>query len=154
MSRRKKILRRAVLWLALLLVAGPVLLIALYRFVPVPGTPLMIIRMVQGQGLEKTWTPLEQISVSVPDMVIAAEDNRFCIHSGIDWPALRTEIDRGFSGERPRGASTLTMQVAKNVFLWPGRDPVRKGLEAYLSMVIEALWPKQRILEIYLKETG
>ena len=87
---------------------------------------------------------------------IAAEDNRFCEHGGFDWPELRGQLDRALAGEPARGASTLTMQTAKNLLLWPGRDPVRKLLEAWLTPQIELLWGKRRIMEVYLNvaETG
>lgn len=125
-------------------------MLVLYRFVPVPITPLMVIRLVEGEGLSKTWVPLADIAPVLPQAVIAAEDNLFCHHWGFDWQALQGELEAYISGTRPRGASTITMQAAKNLFLWPGRSLARKLLEAWLTPQIELLWPKRRILEVYL----
>jgi len=140
----------------LVLILAPTLVIVAYRFVDPPITPLMLIRLAEGEGLDRTWVPLQRISVHLRTAVIAAEDNLFCEHHGFDFEALGQEIDVWLAGERPRGASTITMQTAKNILLWPGRDPVRKILEAVLTPQIELLWSKQRILEVYLNiaETG
>ena len=110
----------------------------------------MVIRLLQGEGLHKTWVPLEAIAPVLPYAVIAAEDNRFCEHAGFDWKELGGQIDAALAGGRARGASTITMQTAKNLFLWPGRDLVRKALEAWFTPQIELLWPKRRIIEVYL----
>ena len=134
----------------LIVLLGPPLLLALHRFVPVPLTPLMVIRLAEGEGLRKDWVPLEKIAPALPQAVIAAEDNLFCEHRGFDWKALEGELKTYASGERARGASTITMQTAKNLFLWPGRTLARKALEAWLTPQIELLWPKRRILEVYL----
>ncbi len=149
-------LRRILLRFLLVLILAPTLVIVAYRFVDPPVTPLMLIRLAEGQELERTWMPLERISVHLRTAVIASEDNRFCEHHGFDLKALGQEIDAWLAGERPRGASTITMQTAKNILLWPGRDPVRKIVEAWLTPQIELLWSKQRILEVYLNiaETG
>lgn len=136
------------LLLVLLLLPTPLLLA--YRWIDPPLTPLMVIRRVQGLGLDHRPLPLGRIAPALPRAVIAAEDNFFCVHAGFDWPALRTELERALAGERPRGASTITQQTAKNLFLWPGRDPVRKLLEAWLTPQLELLLGKRRILEIYL----
>jgi monofunctional biosynthetic peptidoglycan transglycosylase len=136
-----------VLLLALLV---PVGMLAVFRFVPVPLTPLMVIRLTDGHGLHKTWVPLEQIAPALRHAVVAAEDNRFCEHNGFDWAALGEVIDDVRAGERPRGASTISMQTAKNLFLWPDRNLVRKALEAWLTPQVELLWNKQRIIEVYL----
>jgi monofunctional biosynthetic peptidoglycan transglycosylase len=117
---------------------------------PVPLTPLMVIRLLEGEGLQKRWVALDEIAPILPQAAVAAEDNRFCEHSGFDWEELEGQIDAWLAGERPRGASTITMQTAKNLFLWPGRDFVRKALEAWLTPQIELLWPKRRIMEVYL----
>ncbi|MFH5924022.1 monofunctional biosynthetic peptidoglycan transglycosylase [Roseomonas xinghualingensis] len=141
-------------WLArsaLAFILVPLALMLAFRFVPVPVTPLMLIRAVQGEGLQKDWVPLESIAPALAHAVIAAEDNRFCEQSlGFDFRALHGEIEDWWDGERPRGASTITMQTAKNLFLWPGRDPVRKVIEAWLTPQIALLWPKQRVMEVYL----
>jgi monofunctional biosynthetic peptidoglycan transglycosylase len=143
--------RRPVALLLLLLLAAPLVPILAFRVVPVPVTPLMIIRLVQGYGLSKDWVPYERISPALADAVIAAEDNLFCRQwFGFDFPALRGQVESWLQGDRPRGASTITMQTAKNLLLWPGRDPVRKVLEAWLTPQIALLWPRQRVLEVYL----
>jgi monofunctional biosynthetic peptidoglycan transglycosylase len=135
--------------LLLVLLVPPALLLV-YRFLPVPITPLMVIRLVEGQGLDKAWLSLEAIAPALPQAVVAAEDNRFCQHAGFDWRELEGQIEALLAGGRPRGASTITMQTAKNLFLWPGRDLARKALEAWLTPQIELLWPKRRIVEVYL----
>ena len=131
------------------LLAPPALLLA-YRFLPPPVTPLMLIRLAEGEGLEKRWRPLEEIAPALAEAVVAAEDNRFCAHWGVDWPALQGEVEAWLAGEPARGASTITMQTAKNLFLWPDRSLVRKALEAPLTLQLELLWPKRRIVEVYL----
>lgn len=140
-------LRRA----ALALLLAPPALILLFRFVPPPATPLMLIRAVQGHGLSKNWVAYDRIDRALPRAVIAAEDNLFCEQAlGFDFRALRGQVEAALEGDRPRGASTITMQVAKNLFLWPGRDPLRKALEVWLTPQIALLWPKRRVLEVYL----
>lgn len=141
---------RVLLWSLVFIVVLPLGAIAVYRLVPPPMTPLMVIRLIEGEGLERNWVPLSKMSRHVPWAVIAAEDNLFCEHSGFDWDALFDAIDEHRRGERLRGASTISMQTVKNVFLWPGRSLLRKALEAYLTPSIELLWGKRRIMEIYL----
>jgi monofunctional glycosyltransferase len=147
-----------VLWLrvALALALLPTALILVYRFVPPPVTLLMLVRLVEGEGLDKRWRPLERISPQLAQAVIASEDNRFCQHFGFDWEELGGQIDRAMAGLSTRGASTISQQVAKNVLLWPGRDPIRKLLELPLTPQLELLWGKRRIIEVYLNvaETG
>jgi monofunctional biosynthetic peptidoglycan transglycosylase len=146
-------LRRLRPWLRRLLLAlllGPLVVLAVYRFVPPPATPLMLVRLAQGYGLDKDWVSLDQIAPALRRAVIAAEDNLFCAHDGFDWKALRQEIGAALNGERPRGASTISMQTVKNALLWPGRDPVRKVIESWLTPQLELLWGKRRILEVYL----
>lgn len=146
-SRFRRHLRLA----ALILLAGPLAAILLFRFAPVPLTPLMAIRAMQGHGISRDWVPLDAIAPALRQAVIASEDNRFCEQTfGFDIAALRAEFARWQAGERPRGASTITMQTAKNLFLWPGRDPVRKAIEAWLTPQVALLWPKRRVLEVYL----
>jgi monofunctional glycosyltransferase len=142
--------RRVILIGLLGVLLVPPALLTVYRFLPVPITPLMVIRLVEGEGLHKAWVPLEAIAPALPRAVVAAEDNRFCQHFGFDWQQLEGQIDALLAGERTRGASTITMQTAKNLFLWPGRDLVRKALEAWLTPQVELLLPKRRILEVYL----
>ncbi len=135
---------------ALVLLLAPPLVLLAYRFVPPPLTPLMLIRLGEGEPLDKQWQPLERIAPVLAEAVVAAEDNRFCEHWGFDWPALKGEFAAWRAGEEPRGASTITMQTAKNLFLWPERSLLRKALEAPLTPQIELLWPKRRIIEVYL----
>jgi monofunctional glycosyltransferase len=142
--------RHIILRILLAALLAPPLLLLVYRFVPPPVTPLMLIRLGQGEALHKEWQPLADIATTLAEAVVAAEDNRFCEHWGFDWPALKGEIDAWRAGEEPRGASTITMQTAKNLFLWPDRSLFRKALEAPLTPQIEALWPKRRIIEVYL----
>lgn len=134
--------------LTLLLIPPGLLLV--FAVLPPPTTPLMMIRFAQGYGIHKDWTPLEDMAAALPRSVVAAEDNLFCRHWGFDWKALEGELNAALDGERPRGASTITMQTAKNLFLWPGRDPLRKLVEAWLTPQIELLWTKRRIMEVYL----
>ena len=142
--------RRILLGGLLVLLLGPPALLLVYRFLPVPITPLMVIRLAEGEGLRQRWVSLEEIAPVLPQAVIAAEDNRFCEHVGFDWQELQGQIDALRAGEPARGASTITMQTAKNLFLWPGGGFVRKALEAWLTPQIELLWPKRRIVEVYL----
>jgi monofunctional glycosyltransferase len=134
-----------------LLIFGPLALILLYRFVPVPITPLMVIRMIQGQPFHHQWVAYRDISPALPHALIASEDNLFCDEKyGFDMTAMRGQVEAWEDGKRPRGASTITMQTAKNLLLWPNRSSIRKGIEAWLTPQIALLWPKQRILEVYL----
>lgn len=128
----------------------PATLVLIYGILPPPGTPLMLIRLGEGESLNKDWRPLGEISPHLPRAVVAAEDNLFCRHSGFDWNALGEVFADARAGERTRGASTISMQLSKNLFLWPGRSFVRKGLEAYLTLHVELLLPKRRIMELYL----
>lgn len=152
-SRRARSRRfRALAGLALLvLLAGPLALILLFRFLPPPVTPLMLIRLAEGHARHQQWVPYERISPALRDAVIASEDNFFCEETfGFDFKALRVQFEVWSEGERPRGASTITTQTAKNLLLWPGRDPVRKLVEAWLTPQFALLWPKHRVLEMYL----
>lgn len=128
----------------------PCVLILVYRFVPPPITPLMVIRLGEGEGIMKRWVPLAQMARHMPDAVIAGEDNRFCIHHGFDFGAIREAFEEREEGGDLRGASTISMQTARNLFLWPARTWLRKGMEAYLTVLLEFLLPKQRIIELYL----
>ncbi|WP_439497940.1 monofunctional biosynthetic peptidoglycan transglycosylase [Bosea sp. (in: a-proteobacteria)] len=140
-------LRLWCLRILLVLTVALVLGLALYRFVPAPST-LMIGRWLTLQPVDRQWVPLERISPSLIRAVIAAEDQRFCSHAGVDWVELGSVLD---DEDGPsRGASTLTMQTAKNVFLWPGRSYLRKALEIPVAVAIDLVWPKQRIIEVYL----
>jgi len=122
-----------------------------YRFLPAPFTLLMVSEsLFEGQTIRQTWVPLERISPNLVRAVIASEDNEFCRHWGFDFKELQDALSEAQNGGRMRGASTISQQTAKNVFLWPGRSFVRKGLEAYFTVLIETLWPKRRIMEVYL----
>jgi monofunctional glycosyltransferase len=142
--------RRVAAALLIVFVIAPLTLIVIYRFVPVPVTPLMLIRLVEGEGLSKDWVSWHEIAVPMRQSVVASEDNLFCEHSGFDWESLEAAAKAYAAGERAGGGSTISMQTAKNLFLWPSRSVVRKGLEVPLTATLELLWPKQRILEVYL----
>jgi len=129
----------------------PVIVILVFRVADPRLTPLMLTRLVDGHGIEKSWVPLSQISHHLQRAVIASEDAKFCMHRGFDWEAVDKAISRyQAKDKRVVGASTISMQTSKNLFLWQARNFLRKGLEAYLTMLLEALMPKDRILEIYL----
>ena len=143
-------LKRCIIWLLTLLILVPLLLTLLYRFVPVPATPLMVIRLFEGEGWAKDWQPSARISNHLKTAVIAAEDNKFCQHSGFDWGAFADVFNEFKDEGKLRGGSTITMQTAKNLYLWPGRSFVRKGLEAVYTPMLELVLPKQRIMTLYL----
>ena len=133
--------------LALALVFAALILV--YRFQP-PISTLMIARWLEGETVERHYVPLERISVFLRAAVIVSEDARFCEHNGVDWGALREVLDRPGANGPKRGASTIPMQTAKNLFLWPSRSYVRKAIEIPLALLIDLEWPKRRILEVYL----
>lgn len=146
----RRLLRNLLLALFLVLVAGPVVAVVLYRFIPPPVTPLMVIRAVEGRGLDHRWRSMGKISPTLPRALIAAEDAKFCEHRGFDFEALQKAYENNESGRKIRGGSTISQQTAKNVFLWPGRSYVRKGLEAWFTVLIETFWGKKRIMEVYM----
>lgn len=146
----RRFVRQLVLWLLILLVALPLAYLALFRFVPVPGTPLMALRAIEGEGWRREWRSIDAISPHLQRAVIASEDARFCQHVGFDLNQIEAAVADYTEGGRLRGASTISMQTAKNLFLWPGRSFLRKGLEAWLTVLLEATWSKRRILETYL----
>ena len=133
-----------------------VALVLLFRFVPPPGSMVMVERKVQSWinsepiDIQRQWRSWENLSSNAKLAVISAEDQRFPQHRGFDFVEMRRAWEASRDGERLRGASTLSQQTAKNVFLWSGRSWVRKGLEAWFTLLIETLWGKQRILEVYL----
>ncbi|MBI1393663.1 MAG: monofunctional biosynthetic peptidoglycan transglycosylase [Alphaproteobacteria bacterium] len=131
-------------------VVAPALWVAAYRVAPPPGTLTMLERKLSGDVINHPWTPLEEISPHLVRAVIAGEDSRFCLHRGIDFDAIEDALDEAEKGRRLRGASTISQQTAKNAFLWNGGGFFRKGLEAGYTVVMEALWPKRRIMEVYL----
>src|SRR5258708_33544029 len=134
-----------------LLVALPVLIL-IYRFVPVPLTPLMVLRQMQGEGLDKQWIDYEQLSPNLRRAVIASEDAHFCTHHGFDWNSIDQAWDDYQSGDRLRGASTITQQTAKNLVFWPG-GWLRKITEDYPPVRLERLWPTRRLLQTDLTDT-
>lgn len=149
LSRR---ILKLLLWLAALSVA----LVVLLRWVPPPFTALMIERKIESWSsgkpidLQRDWRPWRELPDDLKMAVIAAEDQKFAEHWGFDVAAIRAALSHNASGGSLRGASTLSQQVAKNLFLWSGRSWLRKGVEAWFTALIELLWPKQRILEVYL----
>ncbi len=156
----KKLFRRffkflfKIILLILIISAGWVLL---YRYVNPPVTPLMVIRYWEGAGkIKKKWRDYRDISGYMKLAVIAAEDQKFPLHRGFDLKSIQDAIDDKLRGDSLRGASTISQQTAKNVFLWPEKSWLRKGAEAYFTFLIETIWGKKRILEVYLNviETG
>jgi monofunctional biosynthetic peptidoglycan transglycosylase len=148
-----KILIKSIKWFLILSVG----LTLFYRFVPVAITPLMVWRSVASVfvgekfvGIEKDWVAIEDISKSMQQSVIKAEDYKFYQHYGFDFEAIEKAMEYNRTHKKKKGASTISQQTAKNVFLWPSRSWIRKGLEAYFTILIELFWPKQRILEVYL----
>ncbi len=153
--RIRRILLRSFQCLLLLLVASIPATLAL-RWIPPPTTAVMIERRIGAWLDGRTyrvscrWVPWDRISPEAPLAVIAAEDQNFARHHGFDFESVQKALDAHEHGRRLRGASTISQQVAKNLFLWSGRSYVRKGLEAYFTVLIELTWPKRRILEVYL----
>ncbi len=137
-------------------VGGSVLWVLIYKWVPPPVTFTMLGGAVQGHGIEKDWTALSRIDANMARAAIAAEDARFCEHHGFDGEAIRKAFERNRDGGRIRGGSTISQQAAKNAFLWQGGGYFRKALEAWFTVLIEGIWGKQRIMEVYLNlaETG
>jgi monofunctional biosynthetic peptidoglycan transglycosylase len=152
----KRIFR--LLWKAALWFFGlSILFVLIFRFVPVPVTPLMLIRcgeqVFSGQELKlkHDWISLDEISKNLPLAVVCSEDQNFLNHSGFDIKAIERSVEAAKKGtKRMRGASTISQQTAKNVFLWPGRSWIRKGFEVYFTVLIEFVWGKKRIMEVYL----
>ncbi len=151
------------MWAQLILVKGVLLFfvltlgsVLLYRFARVPVTPLMVLRSLESLGsekwigIDKEWVSLEDISPAVQRAVLKAEDYRFFEHNGFDFKAIQKAYKYNKTHKKLKGASTISQQTAKNVFLWPHRDWIRKGLEAYYTVLIEFVWPKDRIMEVYL----
>lgn len=136
----------------IVLVSLPWILTIVYAVVPPPVSNLMLLRLLQGNGIRKDWVSLDQMSRYLPAAVISSEDSRFCTHYGVDWVEVQNVMEDAFGDdERPlRGASTISMQTAKNLFLWDGRFMVRKILEIPLALYMDALWTKRRMIEVYL----
>ena len=138
--------------LAGILLLFSLLIVLLFKWVPVPFTPLMAIRYFENpeEKIQHSWVPRQDISRHLQLGVIASEDQNFVKHNGFDIEAIEKAIEDNQKGKRVRGASTISQQTAKNVFLWPGRNWLRKGLEVYFTFLIETFWSKERILEVYL----
>lgn len=155
MTKRGKLLRLLLLKIPLFLVVFSVLWVLALKWVPVLVTPLMVSRSIEYRkddsfSTHKKWTRLEDISPEMVKAVIASEDNLFDTHKGFDWKEIRIAAEEFRSGKRLRGASTITQQTARNVFLFPSNSVVRKALEAYFTLLIEWIWGKERIMEVYL----
>jgi monofunctional biosynthetic peptidoglycan transglycosylase len=152
MSKLSRLLFKVFLWFLGL----SVFFVLLFKYVPVPFTPLMAIRAIENKTAGKEmvcshdWEPLENISVNLQKAVIASEDGTFLKHNGFDFTAMQKAYKSNERGRKIKGGSTISQQTAKNVFLWQGRSYLRKGLEAYFTVLIEFIWGKERIMEVYL----
>ena len=151
-TKVKWFLLKVLLWFFGISVAS----VVLFKYVPVPFTPLMVIRYFENKTAGKevyfshNWEPLEKISMNLQKAVIASEDGTFLTHNGFDFIAMQKAYKSNERGRKIKGGSTISQQTAKNVFLWQGRSYLRKGLEAYFTVLIEAIWGKKRIMEVYL----
>lgn len=156
MKKLGSILGKLALKAVLLFFVSSIGFVLIYRFFPVFLTPLMVLRSVESLwdekfvGIYKDWVPLEEISPAMQKAVLKAEDYRFYEHNGFDYDAIQQAMKYNRTHKKKKGASTISQQTAKNVFLWPHRDWIRKGFEAYFTVLIEFVWPKERILEVYL----
>jgi monofunctional biosynthetic peptidoglycan transglycosylase len=162
MEKLKEILRKVFIFLTklfLILFGLSIVSVVLFRFLPIPFTPLMIIRMYEQVAddkkefrFKKDWVSFDEISPYLPLAVISSEDQLFLDHNGFDIKAIEKamEYNKKKKGKRIKGASTISQQTAKNVFLWPSRTYLRKGLEVYITLLIELFWSKKRIMEVYL----
>ncbi|WP_426062808.1 monofunctional biosynthetic peptidoglycan transglycosylase [Flavobacterium sp. DSP2-3-1] len=152
MSKLTRFLLKIVLWF----VGISLFFVVFFKFVPVPFTPLMVIRGIENKVAGKEvffshdWEPIENISMNLQKAVIASEDGTFLKHNGFDFVAMQKAYKSNERGRRIKGGSTISQQTAKNVFLWQGRSYLRKGLEAYFTVLIEIIWGKERIMEVYL----
>ena len=158
MTKILDFIKKTVKWIVVAFFASTILSVVILRWVPVYFTPLMFIRMAQQKvnhqelTLHHHWVPLDEIAPSLPLAVMASEDAHFLEHHGFDFKAIEQAAMRNIKhpDKRKHGASTISQQTAKNVFLWPGRSWVRKGFEVYFTTLIELMWTKQRIMEVYL----
>ncbi|MEN0040763.1 MAG: monofunctional biosynthetic peptidoglycan transglycosylase [Pseudomonadota bacterium] len=153
-SRLRRITRwvvKRVMIIAIILILLPIGLIALYTVPAIkPVSTLMVWQGLSGTEIKRDWIALDDMSPHVVQAIISSEDGKFCSHAGVDWDAVNTVIDDVMDGERPRGASTVSMQTAKNLFLWNSRSFIRKGLEVPLALASDRVWGKRRMMEIYL----
>ena len=156
MNLMKKKIFKVLRWAAALFFGSTILSVVVLRFVPVFFTPLMFIRcgeqLLDGKSLtmHHHWVSIEKISPHLPVAVMGSEDQRFLLHHGFDFAAIQKAAKQNMRGGKKMGASTISQQTAKNVFLWPGRSWIRKGFEMYFTALIELMWSKQRIMEVYL----
>lgn len=156
MNLMKKKIFKVLRWTAALFFGSTILSVVVLRFVPVFFTPLMFIRcgeqLLDGKSLtmHHHWVSIEKISPHLPVAVMGSEDQRFLLHHGFDFAAIQKAAKQNMRGGKKMGASTISQQTAKNVFLWPGRSWIRKGFEMYFTALIELMWSKQRIMEVYL----
>jgi monofunctional biosynthetic peptidoglycan transglycosylase len=152
MTKVKWFLLKALLWFF----GVSLFFVVLFKFVPVPFTPLMVMRYFENKAAGKEnyfshdWEPIENISMNLQKAVIASEDGTFLTHNGFDFIAMQKAYKSNERGRKIKGGSTISQQTAKNVFLWQGRSYLRKGLEAYFTVLIEIIWGKERIMEVYL----
>lgn len=157
-GKLKRFILKLTMWFFIISISW----VILARFIPVYFTPLMFIRSVESvfngetPRMRKTWVPIEKISPNMVQAVVASEDNLFMEHNGFSIQDIEKALKHNKKGKRVHGGSTISQQTAKNVFLWPGRSWVRKGFEAYFTVLIEIFWSKERIMEVYLNviETG
>lgn len=156
MKKTLRILWRVALYGVLFFFVSTFLAVLYYKWRPVEYTPLMVIRYFQNSSdgksasIKHEWVPLEEMSPNLPKAVIASEDQKFMKHNGFDVEAIEQAMAEAEAGKRVRGGSTISQQTAKNVFLWPSSTWVRKGFEVYFTFLIETLWSKERIIEVYL----
>ena len=148
----KRFLFKVFIWFNII----SIVLVLLFKFVPVPFTPLMVARSIEQKTAGKEmvcshdWVPLEDISMNLQKAVVASEDGMFMKHNGFDFSAMNKAMRSNMKGKKLKGGSTISQQTAKNVFLWQGRSYIRKALEAYYTVLIELIWGKERIMEVYL----
>ena len=149
---RLKPWQRRLVYAAAFVIAWPIIMTLVYTAVPPPFSNLMILRLFTGNGIHKDWVSLSQISPQLPNAVITSEDARFCDHNGVDWVEFQGVVDDVFDDDEGpiRGASTISMQTAKNLFLWDGRSFIRKGLEIPIAYWLDLVLSKRRMIEIYL----
>jgi len=158
-TRKRSFGRRLLGWIVKLILTfliGSVLWVLAYRFVNPPITATMFGDLLAGRGAQRDWMPIGEIDRDMVRAAIGAEDSKFCSHNGFDVEAIEDAMKRNASGGRIRGGSTISQQTAKNAFLWQGGGYVRKGMEAWFTLLMENLWPKRRVMEVYLNlaETG
>jgi monofunctional biosynthetic peptidoglycan transglycosylase len=149
-------LKRLILKAIIAFFASSIFFVLVYKWLPVPITPLMVIRNVEqwakgeSANFSHDWVPMDQISPNLAKAVIVSEDQKFMSHSGFDMEAMEKAYEGNKKGKKIKGGSTISQQTAKNVFLWPNRSYIRKGFEVYFTFLIEVFWSKERIIEVYL----